>query len=301
MLDLFCGTGALAIEALSRGRRRRDAGRHATPRWPQRNVAELGLGDRCEVVRSDALALPAAHARRAFDLIFCDPPYRLADRLEGELDSLIGARLAQGGRLIVESAVRAAAAPRPAARHERRYGDTLIRDPHRRRDDEQRRASRSARAPTTRSPTATSTSSRGRRACSTAWWSAWSTSRCASRRRCSRAEEREAFIERRDGRTARQRRGRDLLQPRGRVRPRARRAAIVKGLRAISDFEYEFEMNQLNRKLAPEIESVYIIASPELQLPLLDRRQGDGDLRRRRRGPGPRVACAAALAERLKR
>jgi pantetheine-phosphate adenylyltransferase len=40
-------------------------------------------------------------------------------------------------------------------------------------------------------------------------------------------------------------------------------AAIVKGLRAISDFEYEFEMNQLNRKLAPEIESVYIIASPD--------------------------------------
>ena len=39
--------------------------------------------------------------------------------------------------------------------------------------------------------------------------------------------------------------------------------AIVKGLRAISDFEYEFEMNQLNRKLAPDIESVYVMASPE--------------------------------------
>jgi pantetheine-phosphate adenylyltransferase len=39
--------------------------------------------------------------------------------------------------------------------------------------------------------------------------------------------------------------------------------AIVKGLRAISDFEYEFEMNQLNRKLAPELESIYIIASPD--------------------------------------
>jgi pantetheine-phosphate adenylyltransferase len=38
--------------------------------------------------------------------------------------------------------------------------------------------------------------------------------------------------------------------------------AIVKGLRAISDFEYEFEMNQLNRNLAPEIESLYILASP---------------------------------------
>ena len=37
---------------------------------------------------------------------------------------------------------------------------------------------------------------------------------------------------------------------------------IVKGLRAISDFEYEFEMNQLNRKLAPDLESMYVIASP---------------------------------------
>jgi pantetheine-phosphate adenylyltransferase len=38
--------------------------------------------------------------------------------------------------------------------------------------------------------------------------------------------------------------------------------AILKGLRAISDFEYEFEMAQLNRLLAAEIESIYIIASP---------------------------------------
>jgi pantetheine-phosphate adenylyltransferase len=36
---------------------------------------------------------------------------------------------------------------------------------------------------------------------------------------------------------------------------------VIKGLRAISDFEYEFEMNQLNRKLAPDIESMYIFAS----------------------------------------
>jgi pantetheine-phosphate adenylyltransferase len=38
--------------------------------------------------------------------------------------------------------------------------------------------------------------------------------------------------------------------------------AVVKGLRAISDFEYEFEMAQLNRMLDAEIESIYIIASP---------------------------------------
>ena len=39
--------------------------------------------------------------------------------------------------------------------------------------------------------------------------------------------------------------------------------AIVKGLRAISDFEYELEMNQLNRHLARDIESVYLMASPQ--------------------------------------
>jgi pantetheine-phosphate adenylyltransferase len=39
--------------------------------------------------------------------------------------------------------------------------------------------------------------------------------------------------------------------------------AVVKGLRAISDFEYEFEMAQLNRKLDPSIESIYVIASPD--------------------------------------
>jgi pantetheine-phosphate adenylyltransferase len=39
--------------------------------------------------------------------------------------------------------------------------------------------------------------------------------------------------------------------------------AIVKGLRAISDFEYELEMNQLNRRQAPEVESVYLMASPK--------------------------------------
>jgi pantetheine-phosphate adenylyltransferase len=40
-------------------------------------------------------------------------------------------------------------------------------------------------------------------------------------------------------------------------------SAIVKGLRAISDFEYELEMNQLNRHLARDIESVYLMASPQ--------------------------------------
>jgi pantetheine-phosphate adenylyltransferase len=38
---------------------------------------------------------------------------------------------------------------------------------------------------------------------------------------------------------------------------------IVKGLRVISDFEWEFQMNHLNRSLAPDIETVYVMASPQ--------------------------------------
>ena len=76
--------------------------------------------------------------------------------------------------------------------------------------------------------------------------------------------------------------------------------AVIKGLRAISDFEYEFEMNQLNRKLAPEIESMYIVASANFSflsstgVKEIATFGGDvGDL-----VPGP---VAKALAERLAR
>ena len=38
---------------------------------------------------------------------------------------------------------------------------------------------------------------------------------------------------------------------------------MVKGLRVISDFEWEFQMNHLNRTLAPEVETVYVMARPQ--------------------------------------
>jgi 16S rRNA (guanine966-N2)-methyltransferase len=125
VLDLFCGTGALAVEALSRG-----AGRatlvDTDVSLAARNVRELALESRTDVVRSDALRYLRG-SRRRFDLIFCDPPYRLADRLEGELDSLIPGRLAEDGRLICESAARHPLELSLPLLAERRYGETLIR------------------------------------------------------------------------------------------------------------------------------------------------------------------------------
>jgi 16S rRNA (guanine966-N2)-methyltransferase len=125
VLDLFCGTGALGIEALSRG------AAHATlvdtdAGLAERNVEDLGIADECEIVRADALRW-LGRARAAFDLAFCDPPYKLADRLEGTLESLIVPRLAEGGRLILETSAREPLDLALPVLDERRYGAILVR------------------------------------------------------------------------------------------------------------------------------------------------------------------------------
>jgi 16S rRNA (guanine(966)-N(2))-methyltransferase RsmD len=87
VLDLFAGTGALGIEALSRG-----AG-HAvfvdadvrSVQVVRKNLEVTGMSDRAEVYRNDASRAIKALARRGvlFDLVFLDPPYRMdnADQL----------------------------------------------------------------------------------------------------------------------------------------------------------------------------------------------------------------------------
>jgi 16S rRNA (guanine966-N2)-methyltransferase len=125
VLDLFSGTGILAIEALSRG------AAEATlvdtrPGPARRSVEELDLGDRATVVRSDAAKFLRRAEPDSTDLVFCDPPYRLADRLAADLDPLIRRALAGGGRVVVEtSPERPLPLTLPVLR-ERRYGDTLV-------------------------------------------------------------------------------------------------------------------------------------------------------------------------------
>jgi 16S rRNA (guanine(966)-N(2))-methyltransferase RsmD len=109
VLDLYCGTGALAIEALSRG------AAHATlvdrdTRPALGNVERLGLGDRAELVRADAGAWLAAAAARLggsrYDLVFVDAPYRLADLVAEQLDTHLPGVLAADGRAVVECGAR---------------------------------------------------------------------------------------------------------------------------------------------------------------------------------------------------
>ncbi len=72
--------------------------------------------------------------------------------------------------------------------------------------------------------------------------------------------------------------------------------AIIKGLRAISDFEYEFEMNQLNRKLAADIERC--TSSPRRTTASCPRR---GSRRSRRSGEMSAIWCRLRLQKRLRR
>ena len=125
VLDLFCGTGALAIEALSRGADSAVLVDKA-PALARRNVEALGLANRCEVVRSDAIRYLRSTEQR-FGLILCDPPYRLADRLEPALAEHLPLRLAKHGRLAVECSARRPLELDLPLLAERGIGEALIR------------------------------------------------------------------------------------------------------------------------------------------------------------------------------
>jgi 16S rRNA (guanine966-N2)-methyltransferase len=135
VLDAFAGSGALGLEALSRGAASalfvdRDARAAGVIRS---NIADLGLPeDRVQVVQAPlAAALGQARERGdAYDLVFLDPPYRHAPALGTELTDVLGPVLAAGARIVTESDRRAPLdLPLPAT-HDRRYGDTLIRIHH---------------------------------------------------------------------------------------------------------------------------------------------------------------------------
>jgi 16S rRNA (guanine966-N2)-methyltransferase len=128
VLDLFAGTGALGIEAVSRGAKFTlfvDNGSEARALL-RNNVEALGLGGVTKVYRRDAADLGPAHPVEPFSLVFLDPPYRMK-LAEMALASLRdGGWLMPGALLVVEEAKDAAfATPDGFEELERRaYDDT---------------------------------------------------------------------------------------------------------------------------------------------------------------------------------
>jgi 16S rRNA (guanine966-N2)-methyltransferase len=129
VLDLFAGSGALAIEALSRGASEATLvdSSAASIAAVRRNLGSLGVD--AEVRREQAAAFlqRARAARRQYDLVFLDPPYRQASVLGREISTALAPVLAPAARVVVESDRRAPLRLDLPLLTERRYGDTLIR------------------------------------------------------------------------------------------------------------------------------------------------------------------------------
>jgi 16S rRNA (guanine966-N2)-methyltransferase len=131
VLDLFAGTGALGIEALSRGAEHavfveRDA---SAARVLRENLEALELvPEAAEVRRGDALAAleSARRAKETYDLVFIDPPYDQARDWGAELSAALPWVLAPGARMVVESDRRAPLRLGAQLQRQRRYGDTSI-------------------------------------------------------------------------------------------------------------------------------------------------------------------------------
>ncbi len=85
LLDLFAGTGALGLEAISRGAKRCDfvETRPASLHALKANVVALRMKERTRIFKKDALPFAAALGEDSYDLVFVDPPYesKMLDRV----------------------------------------------------------------------------------------------------------------------------------------------------------------------------------------------------------------------------
>ena len=129
VLDLFAGSGALGIEALSRGAATATFVDKAAPAIRAVGANLEALGADATVVRAEARRFlgGASRSGRSYDLVFLDPPYRLDAALAAALPEAVKAVLAPGATVVSESDRRAPLEIDLPLEDERRYGDTLIR------------------------------------------------------------------------------------------------------------------------------------------------------------------------------
>jgi len=122
VLDLFAGTGALGLEALSRGAARADfvETRPASLHALKANIAALRMRERTRVFKKDALPFAAGLREKSYDIAFVDPPYesRMLDRV------IEGWQRTHFARVLV--AEHAATHPLPPGAEIARFEDTSV-------------------------------------------------------------------------------------------------------------------------------------------------------------------------------
>ena len=261
VLDLYAGTGALGIEALSRGCERATFIEKNTKaaRAIRENLVRAGFAREGEVLRGDAEEVLGrlVSLRRKFNLIFADPPYRIPPREIGGVLRGLEVLLAPGGRVVVEGAAPPAQITESMKGVSRRYGDTVVTFLER-----PESTMNVAICPGSFDPITAGHLDVIRRAAGIFDHIVVAVGKNALKGPKLTAEERARLLEK-------------VTEPfenvsvevmEGLLVDFARKhgaRVVVKGLRAGSDFESEFQQAQLNRKLSPEIETIFIMAASE--------------------------------------
>jgi pantetheine-phosphate adenylyltransferase/16S rRNA (guanine(966)-N(2))-methyltransferase RsmD len=263
VLDLYAGTGALGTEALSRGCHQATfVEKNAkAARTIRDNLRRVGFEEEGEVLQEDVSEVLGrlVSQRREFNLIFADPPYRIPPREIGSVLKRLAVLLARGGRVVVESGDTPVQATESLKGVSRRYGSTVVTFLERERSEYTMKI---AICPGSFDPITTGHLDIVRRAASIFDHVIVAVGANLRKKPRLSAEERAQLIDK-------------VTAPFENVsvevmeglltefaRERGARV-VVKGLRAVSDFESEFEQAQLNRTLYPEFETVFIMAAAE--------------------------------------
>jgi pantetheine-phosphate adenylyltransferase len=261
VLDLYAGTGALGIEALSRGTEMAvfvERDRRARSVILE-NLRRTGFADRAEVIGGDVESVLGRLIARGelFNLIFADPPYRIAAAEVGGILGRLRSLLAPGGRVVIESGEAPVEGAVGTKGVTRRYGGTFVTILER-----SELTMIVAVCPGSFDPVTTGHLDIIRRASKVFDHVVVAVGGNFRKQARLPAVERARLIEKvtadMDNVSVEVMEGLlvDFAREQG-------AQVIVKGLRAVSDFESEFEQAQLNRTLFPELETVFIMASAE--------------------------------------
>jgi len=261
VLDLYAGTGALGIESLSRGFDRAvfvEKDRRVRSVILE-NLRKTRLADRADVIGGEVeYVLGTLEERDAlFDLIFADPPYRLAAAEVGGILHRLRSLLAPGGRVVIESGEAPVEVAGGRKGVTRRYGGTFITILGR-----SELTMIVAVCPGSFDPVTTGHLDVIKRASRIFDHVVVAVGSNRKKRARLSAVERARLIEK--ATSGVENVSVEVME--GLLVDFAREQgarAIVKGLRAVSDFESEFEQAQLNRTMFPELETVFIMASAE--------------------------------------
>lgn len=129
VLDMFCGSGALSFEALSRGAKSAVC-TDTDPRSIdiiKKNALSLGFSDKCEILNTSCFDY-IERSKKSFDIIFLDPPYNKGF-IERALEKIVACGvLADGGIAVLESDSTdfCSEVPGLTIYRQRRYGRTFI-------------------------------------------------------------------------------------------------------------------------------------------------------------------------------